>query len=79
MTTKENIEQCRDFLRGITKPDTWIHELCDLALKGLEAQRLKEDQQLRSLRAFMGDSFVDNNRELSDHAIAEQNRRVPKP
>jgi hypothetical protein len=37
-----------------------------------------EDEQLRSLRAFMGDSFVDNNRELIDRAIADLKRTGPQ-
>ena len=31
--TKDEIENRRAFLRGITAPDTWVDELCDQALQ----------------------------------------------
>lgn len=37
------------------------------------------EKQLQALRALMGDSFVDNNREWIDRAIAELNARAPQP
>ena len=34
--TFDQIENRRAFLKGITDPDGWVNELCDLARKGLE-------------------------------------------
>jgi hypothetical protein len=36
MSDEELIENRRQFLRGITKPDDWVDRLCDLAHKGAE-------------------------------------------
>ncbi len=35
--TREQIENRRKFLRGITKPDDWVDALCNMALRSLDA------------------------------------------
>jgi hypothetical protein len=56
----------------------WGFSLASFGIAAIGARRVDSisvevqvEKQLQSLRAFMGDSFVDNNRELIDRAIAD--------
>lgn len=39
--TNEHIESRRGWLRGITAPDDWVDQLCDLAIEGLRCRQLE--------------------------------------
>jgi hypothetical protein len=58
--TPEQIEDRRKFLRGITSPDDWVNALCDLALKGLQAEAMREAirRAMEKMSATYGDARV---------------------
>ncbi len=44
--THDEIEKVRKFLRGINDDDSWVDEICDLAIHGLEIENFSESFEI---------------------------------